>query len=107
MNKSQLKNKIKETILKEYSTREERDDDWYENEGWKKESIYFTEDGWDDTELAELLYLFADIDKVQYEIKNAVRGSYGGFGSTPEELGQYLQELGNQLISLGSEIEQN
>lgn len=107
MKKSQLKNMIKEAIIKEYTSREERDDDWYENEGWKQESRYFTEDGWDERELADLIYLFKDIDKVQYEILNAVRGSYGDFGSTPEELGRYLQEIGDQLTSLGSEIEQN
>jgi hypothetical protein len=110
MKKETLLRIVKEelaSVLKEYSTREDRDDDWYENEGWKAESRYFTEDGWDDAELADLLYLFDDIDKVQYEIKNTVRGGYGGFGDTPEELGQYLQELGNQLIDIGSEIEQN
>ena len=109
MKKSQLKNMIKEVIIKEYSTREERDDDWYENEGWKAESKYFTEDGWDEDELETtgLLEILDNLQGVKYGINNTVRGSYGDFGETPEDLGIYLQELGQQLIQTGQEIEQN
>jgi|TARA_R100000501_G_scaffold15818_1_gene28749 hypothetical protein len=67
---------------------------------------FTTSDGWDDDQLSEtgLIDLFADIQKVIYEIKNARRGSYARFGNTAEDLGEHLIDLGNQLVSTGEDI---
>jgi len=95
MKKSQLKNLIKKTILKEYEEVEE-----YELEE------FTTEDGWDEKALEDigLMDLIKEIEKFAYEIRNARRGSYAQFGDTPEELADELIHLGNQLGELGGYI---
>ena len=67
---------------------------------------FTTTDGWDENQLSDigLIDLFADIQKVIYEVKNARRGSYARFGNTGEDLGEHLIDLGNQLVSTGEDI---
>lgn len=62
-------------------------------------------DGWNTDKLDSLTSVLNDIYNLQYEIENCVRGAYTG-AHTYEELGRYIQELGNQLIQEGSYIEE-
>lgn len=61
-------------------------------------------DGWNTDKLENLTSVLNDIYSLQYEIESCVRGAYTG-AHTYEELGQYIQELGNQLIEEGTFIE--
>jgi len=58
-----------------------------------------TDDGWDVNDLEEigLIDLFDEVEKVIYEIKNARRGSYAGFGDTTDDLVTKLQELSREF----------
>ena len=100
MKKSQLKNIIKETILKEYE----------EVEGYV-EAEAFTNgtdpaDGWDERALADigLMDYIKEIEAVAYEILNARRDSYAKFGDTPEELAMELNRLGKNLLEAADTI---
>ena len=100
MKKSQLKNMIKETILKEYE----------EVEGYV-EAEAFTNgtdpaDGWDERALEDIgvMDLIKEVEKVAYELRNARRGSYADFGDTPEELAMELNRLGKNLLEASDTI---
>ena len=95
MKKSQLKSMIKETILKEYEEYEE-----YELEE------FTTEDGWDTQALMDVGVMdsIKEIEAVAYELRNARRGSYAGFGDTAGELAQELIRLGENHIDMGDTI---
>ena len=92
MKKSQLKNMIKETILKEY--------------GEGEFEVFTTEDGWDEQALNDIGVMdsIKEIEAVAYEIRNARRHSYAGFGDTPQELAQELIRLGDNLKDMGDAI---
>ena len=100
MKKSQLKNLIKKTILKEYE----------EVEGYV-EAEAFTNgtdpaDGWDERALADigLMDYIKEIEAVAYELRNARRDSYAKFGDTPEELAMELNRLGKNLLDAADTI---
>ena len=95
MKKSQLKNMIKETILKEY--------------GEGEFEVFTTEDGWDTQALMDIGVIdnIKEIEAVAYEIRNARRGSYAGFGDTPQELAQELIRLGDNLKDASDAIMDN
>ncbi len=67
---------------------------------------FTTSDGWDEDQLADvgLIDLFADIQKVIYEVKNARRGSYAKFGDTGADLGNHLVDLAQTLEATGEDI---
>ena len=100
MKKSQLKNLIKKTILKEYE----------EVEGYV-EAEAFTNgtdpaDGWDERALDDIGVMdsIKEVEAVAYEIRNARRDSYAGFGDTAEELAMELIRLGDNLKDMGDTI---
>ena len=55
----------------------------------------------------DLENIFDSFENAKYGIMNNARNDQEVFGSTPEELGQYLQRLGQSLISTGADIEAN
>ena len=99
MKKSQLKNMIKETILKEY-----------EEEGYEAAELFTSgtdpADGWDTQALDDIGVIdsIKEIEAVAYEIRNARRHSYAGFGDTPGELANELIRLGDNLKDMGNAI---
>ena len=60
-------------------------------------------DAWDQNDLSELIEILDDAQRVQYEIKNARRGSYGLDGDTMDDLIQKMEELGSRLTNLAKE----
>lgn len=70
--------------------------------------IDFTQkDGWNEEALREtnLMQVFEDAAKMQYEIKNARRGSYGFSGKTKEDMIADLELLRDQLDDAITDIE--
>jgi len=65
----------------------------------------FTSDGWNEEWFDDmrLLGVFAEIAALDYEIKNARRGSYATDG-TLEDLADQLGDLGERLQSISEEI---
>ncbi len=61
--------------------------------------------GWNTDKLDNLISVLDGINRLYYEVENCVRGAYTG-AHTYAELGQYVQELGNQLIQEGSYIKE-
>ena len=99
MKKSQLKNMIKKTILKEY-----------EEEGYVAAEAFTNgtdpADGWDTQALMDVGVMdsIKEIEAVAYELRNARRDSYAGFGDTAEELAMELIRLGDNLKDMGDTI---
>ena len=63
----------------------------------KENGFGLTDDGWDENDLEDLIELFNEFEKVQYEIKNARRGSYGIEGKKLSDLIEKLEELKRSL----------
>jgi len=63
-------------------------------------------DGWDEEALNQfgLMDWLADVAKVQYEIKNARRGSYGIEGDEPGDMISTLHELYNKFEEIISQM---
>ena len=103
MKKSQLKNMIKETILKEY----EEVEGYEAAEGFTRGTD--PADGWDANALDDigLMDYIKEVEKVAYELRNARRGSYADFGDTPEELALELNRLGKNLLDAADTIMDN
>ena len=103
MKKSQLKNLIKKTILKEYE----------EVEGYEAAEVFTSgtdpADGWDTNALDDigLMDYIKEVEKVAYELRNARRGSYADFGDTHEELALELNRLGKNLLDAADTIMDN
>ena len=64
-------------------------------------------DGWGDEISGELEPIFDDIDRVMYEVRNAVRGSYGIRGKNVEDLVAKLNDLSDQLAMKAEEFEED
>ena len=64
-------------------------------------------DGWGDEISDELEPIFDDIDRVMYEVRNAVRGSYGIRGKNVEDLVAKLNDLSDQLAMKAEEFEED
>lgn len=71
---------------------EDEDESWASNDGWNGD---FMED-------MGLMDWFADVEKIAYEIRNTMRGSYGIDGDTLEDL---IEALNVTNIQLGEVIE--
>ena len=95
--------KINEEPIRE---RDWRSEDYPPGESPDDWLPFTTSDGWDEDQLEDigLMELFADIQKVIYEVKNARRGSYARFGDTPQDLADELIRLGNLLDAAGEGI---
>ncbi len=62
-------------------------------------------DGWSDT-IRDIVEEFgSEVEQVLYEVRNCVRGSYGGFGSTSADLAGYLRDIAGHIESAADEIE--
>jgi len=79
------------------------DDDEKEATGWGISS-----DGWNMDDLADagLAEVLDDVDRVAYELKNAIRGSYADFGDTIEDLVSKLNELSEQFAAVAAAVEE-
>jgi len=51
------------------------------------------DDGWDTNDLKEVMDMCTEFQIVNYELQNCRRGSYAGFGDTPEDLIVHLVRL--------------
>jgi len=62
-------------------------------------------DGWSD-EIRDIVEEFgSEVEGVLYEVRNCVRGSYGGFGSTSADLAGYLRDIASHIENAADEIE--
>lgn len=57
-----------------------------------------SDNGWDEEYFSEILQTINDLDRVKYEIQNAVRGSYGISGDTIEDAKSTLLNYANEII---------
>ena len=64
-------------------------------------------DGWGDEISDELEPIFDELDRVMYEVRNAVRGSYGIRGKNVEDLVAKLNDLSDQLAMKAEEFEED
>jgi hypothetical protein len=68
-----------------------------------------TTDGWDDRgDLSDvgLMEWIEDAERTAYELRNAVRGSYAGFGDTPADLVNHLKGLATSLKQIAEDMEE-
>jgi uncharacterized protein YdcH (DUF465 family) len=63
------------------------------------EDEFIDDDGWNELAFAEigLIELIDDFDRINYEIRNCVRGGYGISGDTVEDLKDDLIQLRERL----------
>lgn len=61
-----------------------------------------TSDGWNERDFEEtgLMEWIDEIQELSYEIKNARRGSFAGFGDDTQDLYRHLKQLGRDLNSV-------
>ena len=81
--------------------------DW-DDERYEGENLPFTDDdGWDEESLEEvgLIDWLDNVQRLQYEILNARRGSYGVSGDTAEFLVRDLEELKESLEGIIESIQ--
>ena len=63
------------------------------------------DDGWGD-DLEDFLYdTFDRVERVAYEVRNAMRGSYADFGDTPDDLVEELYSISEAFKQVADEIQ--
>lgn len=78
-----------------------------ENDEQPEESIYYSRDGWNKRELDSVIEVLNSCARVAYEINNCRRGAYCKYAKNAVSLGRYIQQLGDDLMSEGTDIIEN
>lgn len=68
-----------------------------------KKVITASTDGWDEDATYDVVAVCDKIYDLNYELKNCVRGAYS-YAKTYSELGDYIIQLGEDLIEAGENI---
>lgn len=81
--------------------------DWDEERYEGENGPFINDDGWDEEALEEvgLIDWMENVQRIQYEILNARRGSYGISGTTAEYLVGDLEELKRSLEAIIENIQ--
>ena len=91
-----------EELIRKYLSKEDRADLGNETNEELQDN-----DGWGEEIADELEPIFDDLDRVMYEVRNAVRGSYGIRGKNVEDLVAKLNDLSDQLAMKAEEFEED
>lgn len=62
-------------------------------------------DGWSDAVRDIVEEFGSEVEEVLYEVRNCVRGAYGGFGSTSADLAGHLRDIASHIENAADEIE--